>query len=296
MILCVDPDSTALAATRDALADAGYEVVTAGTIADARDVLDDPDGPTLDALVTEYELPGGTGLDVVRAVREHAPDAACVLFTSTPVESIDTAAFGDVVADYLTKDEADAREALCDVLEQTLAFRSQTAYPLPDDEDARLDALDRYAGDPAALDASLDRLTEIATALFDLDAAAIGLIDAHEQRFLSCHGVSMGTIDREDTVCTYAMLDDDVTVIEDVGGDARFETNEGVRAAGIAFYASASLVTPDGQTIGTFCVYDDEPRSFDARERELLALLADEAMEQLELRRRLDGDGGEDDA
>lgn len=92
------------------------------------------------------------------------------------------------------------------------------------------------------------------------------------------------------------MLENDVTVIEDVREDTRFEANEGLRAAGIVFYASASLVTPDGRTIGTFCVYDGEPRSFDDRDRELLGLLADEAMEQLELRRERAGDGGDGDA
>ncbi|WP_435095402.1 GAF domain-containing protein [Halarchaeum sp. P4] len=294
MILCVDPDPNALAATSDALADAGYETATATSVAEAREVLaGDAD---VDAVVTEYVLPDGTGLDFVRTVRERSPDTACLLFTATPVADVDTAAFGDVVADYLSKDDPDAHAALRDAVGQALAFRSQTAYPLPEDEDARLAALDRYALDPAALGDSLDRLAEIATALFGVDAAAVGLIDAHEQRFLTCHGISLGTLDREDTVCTYALLDEGVTVIEDVRTDARFEENEGLAEAGIAFYASAPLVTPDERKIGTFCVYDDEPRSFDERERELLGLLADEAMEQLELRRERRDDGSVDDA
>lgn len=296
MILCVDPDADALAATRDALADAGYETATAGTAAEAYDALEATDSATLDALVTEYELPDGTGLELVRTVRERAPDTTCILFTSTPVTDVDTAAFGDVIADYVAKDDPGSRAELRDVLEHALAFQCQTAYPLPEDEDARLAALERYALDPDALGDSLDRLGELATALFDVEAAAIGLVDAHEQRFLACHGIAFDPIEREETVCTYALLDEDVTVIEDVREDPRFEANEGLRAAGIAFYASASLVTPDGQAIGTFCVYDDEPRSFGERERELLTLLADEAMEQLELRRERAENGGGADA
>lgn len=134
---------------------------------------------------------------------------------------------------------------------------------------------------------SLDRLTELATALFDIDAAAVGLIHEHSERFLSCSGISLDPMDREDTVCTYAILDDEVTVIEDLQDDPRFSDNEGLETAGVRFYASAPIGTPDGQAIGTFCVYQDEPRTFSESDREQLSLLADEAMEQLVLRRRL---------
>ncbi len=283
MILCVDPEDDARAATTAALADTGFDARGVGSVAAATDAIEE--GP--DCVVTEYHLPDGTGLDVLQRTRDVVPDAACVLFTDTPIERIETAAVGDLVAEYLSKAAPDARERLVVLVDRSLAFHNQTAYPLPEDEDARLAALDRYVGDPEALDHSLDRLTELATALFEADAAAIGLVDAHEERFLSCVGVSFGAVDREDTVCTYAILDGGVTVVEDTLEDPRFEDNERLRAAGLRFYASAPLKTPDGRAIGTFCVFDSQPGPFDARQRELLGLLADEAMEQLELRRRL---------
>ncbi|MCY4731349.1 GAF domain-containing protein [Natronomonas gomsonensis] len=291
MILCVDPSEDDREATRAAL-DSTYEVRTAASLSDAQGVLSER---PVECLVTEYDLPDGTGLELVRAVRNDAPDAACILFTDTALDEIDTAAFGDVVAEYLPKDDPDAHGELAELVEHALLFRNQTAYPLPDDEDARVAALERYATDPESLGDSLDRLTELATALFDLDAAAIGLIDAHEQRFLSCFGISFGPVEREETVCTYALLDEGVTVIEDTSEDPRFEDNEGLQAADIRFYASAPITTPEGHTIGTFCVYGDDPRTVSERERELLSLLADEAMEQLVLRRRLRDSGGERD-
>ncbi|WP_435128265.1 GAF domain-containing protein [Halobaculum sp. D14] len=309
MILCVDPDSAARREAGARLRDAGFDVRAAGSLTEARAALggdgdvdagadataDTNPEADVDCLVTEYELPDGTGLDLIAEARSAAADAACVLFTSTPLDDVDTAAFSDVVAEYLPKDDPDALDDLVDLVEHSLAFRAQTAYPLPETEEARLEALDRYAADPAALSASLGRLTELATALFGVNAAAVGLVDEREQRFLSCHGVSFDPLDREDTVCTYAILEDDVTVIEDVADDPRFDGNEGLAAADIRFYASASLVTPSGQPIGTFCVYHDDPRAFSERDRELLELLADEAMEQLELRRRLDEFVGETD-
>jgi GAF domain-containing protein len=283
MLLCVDSDAASREATAESLREAGFAVVQAGSVAAARDYVEDD----LDALVTEQALPDGAGLELVREVRETVPDTPCVLFTGQPIEEIDTAAFEDLVVEYLPKDAPDARAELVDLVEHSLSFRSQTAYPLPENEEARLAALERYAVYPDALGGSFDRLTELATELFDVNAAAVGLIDAHEQRFLACHGVSFDPIDREETVCTHTILDADVTVIEDVQADPRFAENEGLREADIRFYASSPMLTPDGEAIGTFCVYDDSPREFSERDRELLSMLGDEAMDQLTLRRRL---------
>ncbi|WP_435067481.1 GAF domain-containing protein [Haloplanus sp. C73] len=292
MILCTDPDEQARAATVDAFADAGFEAHGVGSVADARQTL--RESPPVDALVTEYELPDGTGLELMEDARGLSPDTACVLFTATALDDMDTDAFGGVVAEYVSKDDPDARAEVVARVEQSVAFQTQTAYPLPENESARVAALERYAADPAELGESIDRLAEVATALFGVDSAAVGLIDAHEQRFLACHGVSFDPIDREDTVCTYAILEDDVTVYEDTRDDPRFSENEGLAAANIRFYASATLTTPAGHRIGTFCVYDDEPRDFSEADRHHLQLLADEAMEQLELRRRL-REAGESD-
>lgn len=293
MILCVDPETSSRTRTERTLSDAGFEPAGVDSLAAARERLDS-DEP-VDCLVTEQRLADGSGLELVKYVRETSPDTACILFTDVGLEAIDTEAFGDVVAEYVSKDEPDARTALLDLVEQSLAFQSQTAYPLPEQEDARLAALNQYVVDGEALGASLDRLSTLATELFGVNAAAVGLVDSHEERFLSCHGISFEPIDREETVCTYAILDDGVTVIEDVLADARFAENRGLAAADIRFYAGAQLRSPDGQPIGTFCIFDESPRSFSERDRELLQHLADEAMDQLVLRRRLRDAGGETD-
>jgi GAF domain-containing protein len=291
MLLFVDPDLGFRAPAADALRDAGFEVVEVDNAAAAREHLDGPVGP--DCLVTEQRLPDGTGLELVRGTRERSPDTACILCTEEGLGDIDTEAFGDVVAEYLPKTGAETFEELVALVDHSLTYRSQTAYPLPDDEDARLAALERYAAAPEELGDSIDRLTELATELFGVNASAVGLIDEHEQRFLGCHGIKLNPVPREETVCTYAILDADVTVIEDVREDPRFDENDGLRTADIRFYASAPVPSPDGQPIGTVCVYDAEPQSFDDRSRELLALLAAEVADQLVLRRDLRETRGE---
>ncbi len=272
VLLCVDPDDGARARTAAALADAGFETHETASVRGAQAALDDADAPP-ECVVTEYDLPDGTGLDLVCTVREEAPDAACILFTSTPLDDVDTAAFGDAVAEYLRKDAPNARDELAALVEHSLTFLSQTSYPLPTDEDVRLTAL--------------DRLTTLAGSLFDVDSALVGLVDAHHERFLSCHGPQLENMPRENSVCTYAILDEEVTVVEQISEDPRFASNELLDGLDLEFYAGASLVTDDGQAIGSFCLMDDEPRSFSAAARDELLLFADEAMDQLELRRRI---------
>lgn len=295
MIACVDPDPDARRALCDVLADAGFDVRESGSLSDA--LADLGGDQEVECVVTEQDLPDGTGLELVERVRERAPDAVCILFTHVPLEAIDTAAFGDAVVEYLSKSDPDARSRLVDLVRDGVALRSQTAYPLPENETARVEALERYAPDPGVLGDSIDRLTEIATGLFDVNSAAVGLIDAHEERFLSCYGAAFETMDRQETVCTYTILDAGVTVVEDVRADPRFSDNEGLSDAGIRFYAGAPLVTPEGHPIGVFCVHDGDPRTFSERDREYLVMLAEEAMDHLESQRRLreateDADGG----
>ena len=285
MILCIDSDKNDLTATREALEGPGFETRGATSAVAAREAVRAADD--VDCLVTEYELPDGNGLELVRAIRESGPDTACILYTDAAPEEMGTDAFGEVIAEYVPKGRPNAADTLADLVEHSLAFRTQTAYPLPDDEDTRLAALDRFAADPDELDAAFARLTEIAAATFDVDAAAVGLVDAHHERFLGCYGIDIDRMDREDTVCTYAILEEGVTVVEDLHEDPRFADNETIDSVGIRFYAGVPVTAPDGSKVASFCLYDFAPRSLSAEDRALLKLFAAEAGDQLALRGRL---------
>jgi GAF domain-containing protein len=217
----------------------------------------------------------------------------CILFTDTPFDDIDTSATPHAVVDHLTKESEADYEYLPRLVERVTTARTHTSYPLPPDEADRLAALDAY--DVAGLTTadSFERLTELAARQFDARFAFVGLVDAHEERFVSCYGAEWESLPRQDTVCTYALLDADVTVIEDVAADPRFATNDVLPSLDIRSYAGAGLTAPTGETIGMFCVLDDEPREFPVDERESLRLFAAEASEQLELRRRVAGAEGE---
>ncbi|MFB6189412.1 MAG: response regulator, partial [Halapricum sp.] len=140
-VLYVDPDEQRrLEAATDLeispVLDATVE--TCDCVGDATDVLE---SSTVDCLVTAYELPDGTGLDLVAWVRDHQPDLTCILYTDTTPEAIRTAEFEDVVVEYLPRAIPDAVTALARLIDNSVRQRSQLAYPISETEDERIAAL-----------------------------------------------------------------------------------------------------------------------------------------------------------
>jgi len=157
--------------------------------------------------------------------------------------------------------------------------------PIPDDEKARLRALDtlppkKLEGAPFA-----DRMVELARQHFDVMDAFIGIIDWEKELYLACAGSDLDPAPREDTMCAYTITQDDVLVIEHVQDDPRFQDSDAIQGTDIHWYASAP-VTVKGENIGTFCIIDDEQHELSDENRADLQKFADETAEQLELHSR----------
>jgi CheY-like chemotaxis protein len=289
-IACVDADQDARQDTQDALENAGHGTVGCKSVAEAADLVSAGD---IDCVVTEYSLPDGTGLDLTAEIRERTPDTPCILFTDASPERIASARHGDVVVEYLPRDTPEAEASLVRLVENVVGQRSQVGYPLPPDEDERLAALAQYDRPELAAVDAFDRLTALAREHFCTDVAFVGLVDAHEERFLACTGADWETLTREDSMCTHTILEDEMLVVKDVDADPRFADNDRLDELDIAAYVGVPLRTPRGATVGAFCLTNGEPRSFSADDREDLRRFATEAMDQLELRRRLAEAGGD---
>ncbi|SFR69334.1 Response regulator receiver domain-containing protein [Halogeometricum rufum] len=287
-VVCADSDTEARTETATALSDAGLDTVESASVADVKDEL----GDGVDCVVTEYDLSDGTGMDVVRAVRDSTPDVPCVLYTDERPSSFDTSQVEGMIVEYFRKSAPDAQERLGDLVSDMITQRAQVSYILPDDEEERLAALEQYEIEEFELRASFERISELVASHFGWEAAFVGTIDQNEENFLACHGIELGeSADRQDTICTHAILEEQVTVIEDILADHRFVENEMLDSVGIRAYAGANIDTPDGHTIGSLCLIDYEPNTMSEQERREFALFADEVAEQLELRREiLDGD------
>ncbi|MFT4946872.1 MAG: GAF domain-containing protein [Natronomonas sp.] len=286
-ILCVDPDDESrgetVAALREELADLDPAIETADGVAAATDRLTKDTA----AVITEYDLDGGTGFDVIEQARDVSPDAGVVLYTDTDPDMIDSARLQGEIIEYVGKGSVFGAERLADLLRTTIENKTQSTYPLPQTEDERLDALRSYdLDDPALLD-SLDRITDLAAQHFDVAQSSINIITDHSQNFLACYGNAeqWGSTDREDSICTFTILEENnVMTVPDVTEDPRFESrSDTLVEMGIRSYMGANLVTPSGLAIGPLCVYDDEPRSFSAADEAYLQTLATTAMDLIEL-------------
>jgi CheY-like chemotaxis protein len=76
VVLVVDDNEDQLTMLDAVLETAGYEVVTAQSVAEARRVLDSRD---VDALVADLALGDGTALQLMRGLGDHRPRVAVVL-------------------------------------------------------------------------------------------------------------------------------------------------------------------------------------------------------------------------
>ncbi|MBX0323814.1 response regulator [Halomicroarcula sp. F13] len=101
-VVYVDPDADAVTAVRTALsaADETVDVVSSESVAEAVDLVGEH---PIDCLVTEYTLPDGTGLDLLRSVRERHPDLPVVLFIDDGSEAIASDALAAGATDYVLK-------------------------------------------------------------------------------------------------------------------------------------------------------------------------------------------------
>jgi CheY-like chemotaxis protein/putative methionine-R-sulfoxide reductase with GAF domain len=262
-------------------AESGLTMETVDTVAGAADALDDGG---IDCIVTRYELPDGSGMEVVDTVRAKSPQTPVVLFTDVPPTEIDTASFEELIVEYLNSELPDAHDRLGFIVDDLISHSAQVGFMAPENEEGRLEALSSYDVDELPIEESFSRLSDLIASHFDASVSFIGLIEEQQENFLACTGADWDSLTREKTICTHSMLQEDVMVVEDVREDSRFSENDTLENLGIRSYAGANMTTPDGHVIGQVCVLDSEPRTYDADERAELQQFAETVMEILELR------------
>lgn len=150
----------------------------------------------------------------------------------------------------------------------------QTA-PIPDNESERLASLKKLQILETPPEERFDRITKLATKVFNVPISTITLVDSNREWYKSVCGLEEKEGDRAVSFCGHAMLEDEILIIPDAKKDPRFSDNPMVVGEPfIRFYAGVPLFSADGARIGTFCVKGHEPREITDEEKEILKGLA----------------------
>ena len=129
---------------------------------------------------------------------------------------------------------------------------------------------------------AFDRITRMASQLFDLPISAVSLTDKDRQWFKSRVGVEHWQLGREKAPCAEVATSRELVVLPDLLDNEYYRDSE-LAQAGIRFYAGAPLVTRDGFGLGSMCVLGPQPRTATPEELNALQDLAAMVMAQIEL-------------
>ena len=131
----------------------------------------------------------------------------------------------------------------------------------------------------------LGALADLAAQVSGVPFATVNLLDTEHQHQVATVGFDGAVSPREDSMCRVVVETGQPVMVEDASRDPRWADNPWTNGqlAQVRFYASHPLTTPDGVTIGTLCVFDNETRRVTPEAARGLAQLADRVVDVLEL-------------
>ena len=160
------------------------------------------------------------------------------------------------------------------------------SFPVPTNENKRLEALQRYHLLDTAPEQSFDDFAQLAAYICGTPIAPITLLDADRQWFKAKVGLELSQTSREQAFCSHTIMSDQLMVVDDAATDDRFSENPLVTGEPhIRFYAGTPLVDGEGFGLGSLCEIDRQPRHLTDEQLRALEALGRQLVAQCEFRR-----------
>jgi diguanylate cyclase (GGDEF)-like protein len=147
--------------------------------------------------------------------------------------------------------------------------------PIPADDKERVASLRRLGLLDSGSEERFDRITRAARRMFGVSTALVVLVDADRNWFKSSDGEEGHEAPRSTSICGHTVASSQFLVVPDARCDPRFADNPNVLGPPhVRFYAGCPIAAPDGAIVGTLCLTDDRPRTFDEEDMHLFRDLA----------------------
>lgn len=148
---------------------------------------------------------------------------------------------------------------------------------IPEEDDARIRALEALGLLDTGPDERFDRITRTAATLLGTPIALINLVDGRRQWSKSAIGVPQGgEVPRDVSFCAHVVGDDAPLFVDDTRHDDRFADNPMVTddPPALRSYHGVPVRGLTGHVFGSLCIADIRPRRLTAAQRRVLADLA----------------------
>ncbi|MES2828270.1 MAG: GAF domain-containing protein [Bacteroidota bacterium] len=143
-------------------------------------------------------------------------------------------------------------------------------------EVGRIENLKKYKILYTAPEPIFDQLAAIAATMLDAPVAMINFVDGDKVwTKANQNGESGMEVERNTSLCSLAILNDKVTVFDDLQKQVSTISNPMVAGeSGFRFYAAAPITTDEGFNVGSVCVVDRTSREFNIEEQNKLEWVA----------------------
>lgn len=234
-------------------------------------------------ILLSLSLPDSKGLDTFTHIRAVAPESSIVILTTLDDRPLALQAIAKGAQDFLIKEQITAESlgrAICYALEQGHVLQQpQDPQPLQYsilEREQILEILSALSYRSEDLDAYLHEITVGISYVLQLDWSVVTLAQGNFERVMASNILFDGMdqlIPLHGSLTNTVVTTGQTLAVEDV----RHTPDYGKPPEGYLCYLGVPLRTAQGETIGTVCSFNHQPRSFTAQDLRIAELFAERA-------------------